>query len=354
MKRLRRGRKRQPSPRSHPAEPLSVLLVVAVSDGGIGHHVKALEDHLRRRRIPVQVACPASTQDVFGFSDHIPVEVGATWHPRDNLKAIWSLRRHPAHVVHAHGLRAGATSALAGSRPLVVTWHNAQLGAGRLGRGLEQLVAVRADVTLAASDDLARRARHLGARDVRFVPVPAPERRAEGTVVDLGHPLVLSVGRLAPQKGYEVLVRALPAFPEAVVAVAGEGPLRGRLEQLAPRVHWLGRRTDVADLYAAADIVVLPSVWEARSLTAQEALRAGKPLVATAVGGLPELLQDGALLVPPGDPEALGAAVRSLLDDPALAQRLAERGRRVAASWPAAEDTWRDIEAAYRQAGSLH
>lgn len=327
-----------------------MLLVLSVADGGVGHHVKDLERHLLARGVRVRVACPATTQRVFDFDTHLAVELGSSRHPYDVARALRVLRTEPADVVHAHGLRAGACAALATRGPLVVTWHNAQLNGGLLGRGLEQLVARRADVTLAASEDLAERARQLGACDVHVVAVPAAERPRQGTDPGLGHPLVLSVGRLAPQKGYEVLIAALPAFPDVAVAVAGDGPLRGRLQELAPQVHWLGRRTDVADLYAAADVVVLPSLWEARSFTAQEALRAGRPLVATAVGGLPDLLGDGALLVPPNDPQALGAAVRSLLDDPAFAARIAARGRAVAESWPAAERTWQQIEAAYRQA----
>jgi len=94
---------------------------------------------------------------------------------------------------------------------------------------------------------------------------------------------------------------------------------------------------------------VLPSVWEARSLTAQEALRAGRPLVATAVGGTPRLVGDGAVLVPPGDPLALGTAVRRLLDDPAAAAALAARGLAVAACFPTEQDTVAQVCALYAE-----
>ena len=90
----------------------------------------------------------------------------------------------------------------------------------------------------------------------------------------------------------------------------------------------LGHRTDVADLLAAADLAVVTSDWEARQLFAQEALRAGVPLVATAVGGLPELVGDAAVLVPPGDVDALDAAVRRLLDDPHGARGATPRAAR--------------------------
>jgi glycosyltransferase involved in cell wall biosynthesis len=327
-----------------------VLLVLATSTGGVGVHVRSLEVGLRARGAQVNVAAPASTQEVFGFTDHVPLEIGAAPHPVRDAAALARLRMLAgrADVVHAHGLRAGALAVLAGaSSPVVVSWHN--VVDGRVGAVLEKLVARRAAVTLAASSDLAARARQAGGTDVRVAPVAPPALRPTGRDPGLGSPLVLAVGRLHPQKGYDVLVQALPLLGDAVVAVAGEGPLEASLRATAPQVHWLGRRDDVADLYAAADVVVLPSVWEARSLTAQEALRAGRPLVATAVGGLPGLLGDGAVLVPAGDAAALGAAVRSLLDDPAAAAALAARGQAVAACWPDEADAVAQAAALYAE-----
>ncbi|HWG94595.1 MAG TPA: glycosyltransferase family 4 protein [Mycobacteriales bacterium] len=325
-----------------------VLLVLATSAGGVGVHARSLAAGLAARGAEVVVAAPSSTQAVFGFPRHAPVEVGGRPSPRD-AAAVRALRRlaRDADVVHAHGLRAGALAALAGARPLVVSWHNP--GEGRLGAALERLTARRADVVLAASDDLAARARAARGRDVRLAPVAPPPLVPTGRDPGLGAPLVLAVGRLHPQKGYDVLVQALPLLGDAVVAVAGDGPLEAELRAAAPQVRWLGRRDDLADLYAAADVVVLPSRWEARSLTAQEALRAGRPLVATAVGGLPGLLRDGAVLVPPGDAGALGRAVRALLDDPAAAAALAERGRAVAATWPDEDDAVTQAAALYAE-----
>ncbi len=326
-----------------------VLLVLGTAAGGVGRHVQSLAPGLVERGATVQVACPRSTQEVFGYAGHVPLDVGERPHPVRDVAAVLRLRLQRADIVHAHGLRAGALAALAGRRPLVVTWHNAQLTGSGLGSALERLVARRASVTLAASADLAARARLLGARDVREAPVAAPSLHPTGRDPGLGHPLVLSVGRLHPQKGYDDLVAALPLLGGATVAVVGDGPLADELRAGAPEVHWLGRRDDLADLYAAADVVVLPSRWEARSLTAQEAMLAGRPLVVTSVGGLPELVGDGALLVPPGDPQALGTAVRGLLDDPAAAAALAARGARVAAGWPSVSDTIDQVARVYAE-----
>jgi glycosyltransferase involved in cell wall biosynthesis len=99
---------------------------------------------------------------------------------------------------------------------------------------------------------------------------------------------------------------------------------------------------------AAADVAVISSVWEARSLFAQEALRAGVPLVATDVGGIPEVVGDAAVLVPPGNPAALAAAVSHLLSRPELGARLVVAGRARAAQWPDEAAVVADTLALYR------
>jgi glycosyltransferase involved in cell wall biosynthesis len=326
-----------------------VLLVLATSTGGVGRHVQSLARGLADRGAAVTVAGPASTQQVFGFPSYSVVDIGDKPNPVRDAAAAVALRRLAARVdvVHAHGLRAGALAPA--TRPLVVTWHNALLVDSRLGRLLERHAARRATITLAASEDLVRAALAAGGRDVRLCPVGAPALVANDRDPQLGHPLVLAVGRLHPQKGYDVLIAALPLLGDAVVAVAGDGPLRAELEARAPQVRWLGRREDVADLYAAADVVVLPSVWEARSLTAQEALRAGRPLVATDVGDTASLVREGAVLVPSGDPVALGTAVRRLLDHPDEAAELARHGLEVAAGWPTEADTVAQVAAVYAE-----
>ena len=114
-----------------------------------------------------------------------------------------------------------------------------------------------------------------------------------------------------------------------MLVIAGQGPLRTALRNQAEAagvaVRFLGQRGDVPALLAAADVVAVPSAWEGQPLIVQEALRAGRPLVASRVGGIPDLTgPDGAVLVPPGDPWALAAAVTRVLDDgPAAAAQAA-------------------------------
>ena len=141
----------------------------------------------------------------------------------------------------------------------------------------------------------------------------------------------MAAGRLAEQKGFGVLLDAAARWqhrdPVPLLAIAGAGPLAGELAAQATasrlEVVFLGRRSDIPALLAAADVVVVPSRWEARALIVQEALRLGRPVVATRVGGIPDLTgEDGALLVPPGDPGQLATAVLAVLDDEGLAARL--------------------------------
>jgi glycosyltransferase involved in cell wall biosynthesis len=155
-----------------------------------------------------------------------------------------------------------------------------------------------------------------------------------------GTPLVVAVGRLVEAKNHALAIRALARMPDAALAILGEGPLRDGLEHEAReagvggRVVLAGLRPDARQIVGAADVALICSRAEGFPLAALEALASGTPLVATAVRGLRELLTDGrdALLVPPDNPEALAAALRRVLDDRALAERLGAEGLRIAAA----------------------
>lgn len=149
-----------------------------------------------------------------------------------------------------------------------------------------------------------------------------------------GPPVVLTVARLDAQKGLPYLLEAATLVPEAAFVIAGDGPERARLEALArdlglgDRLVFLGRRGDIPALLASCDLFVLPSLYEGLPLAVLEAMAAGKPVVATAIGGTDEAVAHGETgwLVPPGDPAALAGAIRALLADPPLARRLAKAG----------------------------
>jgi glycosyltransferase involved in cell wall biosynthesis len=355
-------------------EQLEIALVLATSTGGVGANVGSLSRYLIGQGHRVTVCGPAATDELFGYSNSgvtfRPVEISASPSPVRDVVAMLKLRRAIPNpdVVHAHGLRAGFVASGSRRRPLVTTWHNLQLATGSRGKLLSQLeqhLARSVDVAVGVSEDLVERIAGFGAADARFIPVTAaaltdPLKDPAAVRTELGcgdRPLILSVARLHPQKSLEVLIGAASRWtnrePAPFVAIAGDGPQREELADLIERlqapVTLLGRRSDIADLLSACDVAVLTSQWEARSLFAQEALRAGKPLVATDTGGIPGLVGDGAKLVAPGDADALDTAVRTLLDSPDAAADLAKRSRQRGEQLPTEMECNAAVEALYRE-----
>ncbi len=355
---------------------MRVALVLGTSAGGVGRHVHDLVTGLVAAGHDVLVACPAEAEEHFGFvaagARHVPLRVADRPHPVRDLAAVTVLRRvrAGADVVHAHGLRAGALAVLAGGRPtapLVVTLHNATPGGPVLGRVyavLERLVSRGARLVLGVSADLVDRQQGLGARATGLAVVAAPPPgavlhdragvRSELTL-DPATSLAVVVGRLAPQKGLDLLLDAtarLRGQVDVVTVVAGEGPLRGHLAgRIAGEglpVRLLGHRRDVPDLVAAADVVVSAAVWEGQPVALQEALHAGAPIVATDAGGTAAVLGDAGILVGTDDAEALADAIREVLGSPERATELRERALRRAAELPTPADAVRAAVAAYQ------
>jgi glycosyltransferase involved in cell wall biosynthesis len=367
---------------------VKVAYVLGTSAGGTARHVRMLADGLAGRGVTVSVYGPAGTWAFTGEPggpDFTAVEIADRPRPSRDLVAVRRLRtlfaRSRPDVVHAHGMRAGALAALAVAstryRPrLVVTVHNAAPAGGLTGavyQFLERLVAHRADQVLCVSSDLESRMRGLRARRVARALVPAPPAQAAATADTLtglraelgagGAPVVLTVARLATQKGLDTLIDAAARWrdrdPAPLLVIVGEGPLEAELTRRATaaavNARFLGRRRDVPALMAAADVFVLPSVWEGQPLAVQEALRAGLPLVTSRAGGIPGLTgEDAALLVPPGDAAALAGAVASVLDDPALATRLSEAAVKRAQTLPSEQDALDAALAAYQTLQGCH
>ncbi|MEU7556306.1 glycosyltransferase family 4 protein [Streptomyces sp. NPDC044571] len=348
---------------SYGRPPLRTVQVLGGAGAGSSAHVRSLATGLAARGVGVTVCASPEAEGEYDFTG-----AGAQFTP-DAGSALRAVCAH-ADVVHAHGVRAGMRAALAlrGRRvPLVVTWHGGGPAAegplGRLGRLLERHVARAAAVVLGASSDQVALARARGARDARLAPVAVPSGPARpvdpGKVrAELGaveRPLIVAVGSLVPHRGYSVLLDAARAWrvlePAPLVVIAGEGPQRPelsrRIEVEGLPVRLLGWRRDAAHLLAAADLAVLPSRWEARSLLAQEALRIGVPLVATAVGGMQELVGDAGVLVPYGDAGALASAVVKLLVEPDRRAALSAAGRAQAATWPSEDDTVAQVLSVY-------
>ncbi len=333
-----------------------VLLLLGSSSGGVVRHVLQLASEIARLAsptTPIRIAGPVDHAAFFDRFSYVHVPIGARPHLRD-LSNIILLRRElqTIGIVHAHGLRAGALAVLAARslqrfrRPrLVVTLHNVAIGSPStrvISRLLERIVARGADTIFGVSSDIVESAQTLGATSARRALVPAPNgfaspsRSAEKVRAELGIPemtkIVLTVGRLAPQKGLDTLLEAAQTL-EAVRRlqsrdaktdftwlVAGAGPRRADLaKQIAAKnlpVRLLGARTDVPDLLAAADVVVSTAVWEGQPIGIQEALHAGAAIVATDAGGTRKVTGvAGAVIVPVGSSKGLAREIRVLLDD---------------------------------------
>ncbi|AXE84865.1 glycosyltransferase family 4 protein [Streptomyces sp. Go-475] len=357
--------------------PLRTVQVLGGGNAASSAHVRSLAAGLVARGVKVTVCAPFEADRAYDFSgvgaDHVHV-------PRSSDPvSVAALRAACANadLVHAHGLHASFRTvlALSGRRvrtPLVVTWHDrAHVDGARaqLLKVLERRVVKAATVVLGTTSALVDRARRTGARDARLaaVALPGPRRPVEPDDPDrlrpkvraelgaIGRPLLMAVGSLERHRGYDVLLDAARVWrrldPVPLVVIAGEGPLRGelqgRIEEEGLPVRLIGRRDGVTDLLAAADLALLPSRWEARSVLAQEALHARVPLVATDVGGIPELVGDAAELVPYGDAKALADSVVRLLGDPARRELLKEKGARQAASWPTEDETVAQVLSVY-------
>jgi glycogen(starch) synthase len=293
-------------------------------------------------------------------------------------------------VVHAHDwMVADATTAVLAAHPLplVATIHATERGRhqghlpGHLSAridALERSLARAAEEIIVCSTAMAEQvADHLGVQPQRLTVVPNGVRSSEfaemspeaiatwrGRLTPEGMPLVVFAGRLEHEKGVHVLLRAVASLQSEEralhLAVAGTGTQEEELRRLAATggleagsVVFTGflDRPDLAALYAAADVVAAPSIYEPFGLVALEAMAAGTPVVAARAGGLAEVVEhrESGLLVPVGDEVALAAAIDEVLTDRRLAARLVDGGlRRAAAStW---EEAARRTVAVYARA----
>ena len=288
-----------------------------------------------------------------------------------------------AQVIHAHMYRAEVVGVAAadiveertGKRPFMVsTVHSSRFRSADDREHLERITP-RINRLIAVSDAIVRKlvaeerdttaiSRVYNGVDLeRFDEATGGDtvRREFGIPADA--PVAAVIGRLEPEKGHPTLIEAWPIVhhhvPNAHLLIVGEGSERDRLEGLAhahlraeiccASVHFLGRREDVPQVLAATNVVVMPSYREAQGLAIIEALAANRPVVASNVGGIPEMIINGenGLLVPSHDPSALAAATALLLTDHALATRLATTGHQLVHDRFCLDYMLRDIEAIY-------
>jgi glycosyltransferase involved in cell wall biosynthesis len=333
-----------------PRSDLPPVLVLADHfgyPGGVPHGVTSyllnVLPRLAQARLSL-TACflrgPHAAADALGDQGIEPVFLDAgKWDPTVALRVASLARRRGARLVHATGIKgslaARVAARLAGARVLL---HVHDLNdPGDALSALQRMLSRPSDAGVCVSEavrGLALGRYHLPAARVRVVPNGIPlealaaaggERAAMRRELSLGDdPLVLAViGRLHPVKGHRGLIAVLPRIlrgcPQALLLVAGDGPERGACEALArqlgvaARVRFLGPRRDIPRLLAASDLVLMPSKSEGLGLAAIEALAAGRPVIAFAVGGLTEVVTDrvDGRLVPAGD---MGAFVQAVLE----------------------------------------
>jgi glycosyltransferase involved in cell wall biosynthesis len=291
-----------------------------------GRFVADAVTELRRRGLEVEVVHPRLAHDGGGLVSGLRRR---PWRaPILFLSLVWRLRRaaRGADLVHAHWLASAAVARFAG-KPFVVTLHGtgsagslSDLGLAERAPRLVRFLLRPARAVICVSEPLTETMRAIGVEHARFIPngVALPA----GPAVEDERPFVLYAGRLAEEKGIPELVEATRGLP---LVVAGDGPLR----ELVPDALGFVPHEELEHLYDRAAVVVLPSHREGLPLCVLEAMAHGRPVVATPVGGIPQLVEDGrtGFLVPAGDPVALRDALLRLLADGELRSRLGSAAR---------------------------
>jgi glycosyltransferase involved in cell wall biosynthesis len=280
---------------------------------------------------------------------------------RTSARQVWAwwplyrlLRRERVDVLHAHKFGSNLWGTIVGRLarvPVIVAHEHTWSYEGQPLRKLADraVIARGSSAFVAVSREDQRRmieVEGIRPQDTLFIPngIPAPPAASGSDVrAELGippdAPVIGTVSVLRPQKALDVLLRAakilVEEFPGLRVLIAGEGDRREALEELARElglqdtVMFLGVRTDVPDVLVALDVAVSSSDFEGSPLSLMEYMEAARPVVATRVGGVPDLIDDGeqGLLVAPQDPPAFADAVAQLLRDPDRARAMGERGR---------------------------
>lgn len=272
-------------------------------------------------------------------------------------------------LLHTHGYKAdlyGYVAARRSGKPIVATCHNWLGGTAALGiyNRLDRMALKRFHGLAAVSDSVAQRllASGVPARKIRTIAngidVQTFERARPSPTLNFDCSKVIGmVARLDLQKGFEYLLRAARElrgeFPGLKVVIMGEGPDRREIEDMIRRlglqsnVILAGQRSDMPAIYAAMDVFVLPSLNEGLPMTILEAMAASKPVIATRVGAIPKVIQDGetGLLVDPADSDGLRNALARLLADSDLCSRLGAAGH----DWVSRNYTSEAMALKYRQ-----
>lgn len=353
-------------------EAYRILHVIRPAEGGMKGHLLTLVAGLIDQGLCVEVACPgesllAEELDRSGVVVH-PINLVGPINPGTDLLCVRQLKEIIAkgsfNLVHFHGSKAGLVGRiaafLAGCKKTVLTVHNfivyEEITAFkkmvfRLGeKALSGFTSGIITVSEALRDDLVENYgidsnkitviyNGIDLSKYRSIADRTKARAVYG--IEPGIQVVGTVARMAPQKGLNYLIEAIPAVLEkedVFFIIAGDGPLREGLEEMVKikglkgNVLFPGYVEDIPGLMACFDVFVIPSIAEGLSITTIEAMAAGLPVVAARVGGLPELVREGqnGYLVEPRDPDSLSKALLDLLRDPGTRKTMGIRGRQTA------------------------
>jgi glycosyltransferase involved in cell wall biosynthesis len=341
-------------------------LITRLDKGGAPRIFLKLIRGLKEEGIEIVMACgpsPQPEEEPREFSQRFHIPYHPLSHLRRNilplhdtlalLEIIALIRRERPALLHTHTTKAGILGRVAGWMTRTKTIHtpHGHLFYGYFGKGkerfyvlLEQLAARLCERIITISEDERREYLKKGIGNAKKVvtvyngidtgqfPGDGKKARAELGIAQ-GTPLVGFVGRMVkgPDRFVEAAKEIQAAYPQAHFVMVGDGPMMADLMNMAQGIsgfHFLGYREDIPDLMAALDLLTIPSLNDGFNLAAVEAMASSKPIVATAVGGLPEVVGDGGILVKPEDTKGLAQEIIRLINAPDLRKQIGKEGRK--------------------------
>jgi glycosyltransferase involved in cell wall biosynthesis len=340
---------------------MRILLCHQPTDGGVGRHIRDLVVGLSAEGHEVILCSPAIPRGLPQAVSHVPLDLGRSIAPRDDLAALGRfvaiVRRVRPDVIHAHSSKAGAIARLAKlispRLPVVYTPHGysfagyfSRSAERSLYRTVERALAPLADRVVCVCEAEARLARSVGpdsrVRVVHNGIGPAGDGTADPRIAELSGrgPVLGALTMLRPGKGLETLIAALPSVladhPNAQLAIVGDGPdldeltAQAHARRVAHAVHFLGPSDDPLGALRGMDVFVHPSWAESFPYVILEAMSLARPIVASDVGGVSEAIIDGesGLLTPAGNEQSLARALAQMLESPVRAGQMGEAARR--------------------------
>lgn len=358
-------------------KPVRILHVIRPAEGGMKGHLLALAGGLHKFGYDIEVACPGDSplaREIhdLGLAVHYINLVGPL-NPIQDFRCVIQLykimRQQEYDIIHFHGAKAGLVgriAAVAARCPrTVLTAHNFiiydevplakkvlfKYGEKLLSRATSRIITVSEALKADLTNNYQLKAEHItpvynGIDIAKYLEQRDHVRIKTGLGIDQVKYVIGTVARMAPQKGLSYLLEAVALIKktdprkagEIACVVAGDGPLQAELANQARRlgieneIIFPGFVRDVPDFLACLDIFVIPSIAEGLSITTIEAMAAGLPVIASRVGGLPELVDEGVTgyLVEPRNPSVLAQAILQMMSEPEKARTMGENGRALA------------------------